>query len=291
MSLTIRPAGQEDRARILEISSRIWEGDDYVHLVLDEWIADPTGEVVVACWQDRPIAFSFRNMYVPGVSWLQGIRTDPDCRGRGAGRAITEHFIEASRRDGARRIGLSTYIDNEASIHIIESYGFVRVAEYVYLETTDKTDFADSEASVDSISDDEARAFVEASASSRASAGNIPWIWKMFSIEEAWPAIAERVPYWRGVRRSQRLESLVGISPGDDQEDAAFVSFLEGRTEDLVGLLRRAQMDLRPPRFEFMIPNDGTTEAPVLDLLRASGCTSWSDFKPDVFHYELQLDG
>jgi len=291
MSLTIRAVTPEDRGRILEISSKIWEGDDYVHLVLDDWLSHPTSEFVVACWEGRPIAFSFRSTYAPGVSWLQGIRTDPDYQGRGAGRAITEHFIDAARREGARRVGLSTYIDNEASIHIIESYGFVRIAEYVYLESTHETSFDGPGMSVDSVSIDEARAFVMPSASLRAAAGHIPWIWKMLSVEEAWPVIAERVSDWRGVRLSGHLESLIGISPAEDPKDAAFVSFLEGRNEDLIALLRSVQTGLYPARFEFMIPSDGVTEGSVVDLLRAAGCVSWSGFQPDVFHYELALDG
>ena len=48
MSLVLRPVTLEDRPRVLEISSQIWDGEDYVPEQFAEWLADRHGEVIGA---------------------------------------------------------------------------------------------------------------------------------------------------------------------------------------------------------------------------------------------------
>jgi GNAT superfamily N-acetyltransferase len=100
--------------------------------LLDQWLADEYGEVIGATLADRLAGFARRTWLAPGLAWFAGIRTDPAHRGRGIGRAISEHLIDRTSADGASWIILSTHIDNAASIHIIESRGFERVATFAY---------------------------------------------------------------------------------------------------------------------------------------------------------------
>jgi hypothetical protein len=83
MSMEVRPARPADRQRILDISARTWDSHNYVPLMLDEWLAGAAGELLVAVLDGGGAAFSYQ-------TWVA---------------------------DGARRIGLSTYIDNHASTH------------------------------------------------------------------------------------------------------------------------------------------------------------------------------
>jgi GNAT superfamily N-acetyltransferase len=292
MRLTIRTATSQDRPRILEISAQIWEGEDDIPGVLDEWLDDEAGEMTVACLDERPIAFAFQSWLYPGYAWIQGIRTDPAFRGRGAGRAITEHFIARAGELGAARVGLSTHVDNRASIRIIESYGFRRIASYALVESTDRTAFEATKraSTAEPIRPDEAASFVRSSSYLRVANGRIPWIWKMYPFDGAWPFLVERLSYRRGVRRGGRLRSLVGVSPGSEAEPA-FVSFLDGPPDDLGALLSRARDDLLPPRFVFMIPKSEEEEAPALGVLRQIGYRAWTDFEADVLHCELALVG
>ena len=57
--ITLRKATASDKPRIVEISSQIWEGEDYVPDVLDDWLADPSGEVIVTMLA----TFVSRSMY------------------------------------------------------------------------------------------------------------------------------------------------------------------------------------------------------------------------------------
>ncbi|HHR85460.1 MAG TPA: GNAT family N-acetyltransferase, partial [Candidatus Acetothermia bacterium] len=126
--MTLRKATAADKPRITKISSQIWDGDDYVPEVLDDWLADPNGEVIVAIVDGKLISFARRSYILPGYAWFEGARTDPAYRNSGVAQEISHYFLQAVQREGADKIGLSTYIDNEASIHIIEKNGFRKVA-------------------------------------------------------------------------------------------------------------------------------------------------------------------
>jgi hypothetical protein len=64
LKVALRKAVATDKERIADISSQIWEGDDYVASVFDDWLADPHGEVVVATLDGVLIAFA-RRTYLP----------------------------------------------------------------------------------------------------------------------------------------------------------------------------------------------------------------------------------
>ena len=82
MSVCVRRAIESDRARILEISSQIWGGDDYVPELLDRWFADLEGELVVATLDDHVISFAHRTWLCPGIAWFEGMRADPAFQGQ-----------------------------------------------------------------------------------------------------------------------------------------------------------------------------------------------------------------
>lgn len=131
-----RKATPQDTKRILAISAQIWDGNDYVPSTLAGWLTDPNGELLVAEVDGAVVGFAYRTWLLPGHAWLQGIRTDPLARGKGVGKALSHALIDRSREEGATRISLSTYIDNTASLRLIDSLGFERVASFVYLERT-----------------------------------------------------------------------------------------------------------------------------------------------------------
>ena len=77
MAFELRLATSEDRPRILEISAQIWEGEDYVPAVIDDWLSAPGSELLVATLAGELIAFAHLQWLSPHYVWLEGIRTDP----------------------------------------------------------------------------------------------------------------------------------------------------------------------------------------------------------------------
>jgi len=285
--MEVRRARPADRQRILDISAQIWDGYDYVPLMLDEWLTGTAGELLVAALDGSVAAFSYRTWVAEGHAWLQGIRTDTALRRKGLGRALTERSIERAWADGARRIGLSTYIDNQASMHIVESFGFRRMASFVYLEGDLPGRSEPEDTGVVPLSDGEAIRVIGRSDYLAAANGRFPWEWKFLSFDWSPRAAIAWAPYRIGIRRDGEVVSALCASPGSTPSDAAFLSFLDGEPDDLLTLLRHAQADLGAAKWEAMVPKDGDRGARALAVLRDSGLQSWSEFSEDVFSYEL----
>ncbi len=272
---------------ILAISAQIWDGYDYVPHVLDEWLAGAQGELLVAEIDGHVAAFSYLTWLAVGHAWLQGIRADTAMRGRGAAKALTERSIARAWAAGARRIGLSTYIDNQASMHIAESFGFRRVASFVYLEGEPAGLDEREDADVEPLSAEAAADIVGRSDFLAAAGGRFPWEWRF--LEFAWsPETALAwAPYRIGLRRHGRVVAALCASPGAGASDAAFLSFLDGTPEDLATLFRHAHAALGSAKWEAMIPKAGDRGAAALLALREVGLRSWSEYNEDVFAYEL----
>jgi GNAT superfamily N-acetyltransferase len=295
MGVTIRTARLADRERIVAISSQIWEGDDYVPHVIDEWLRMRDSEVAVADLNGSVIAFARAVNLTPGYMWLEGIRTDTAAQGHGAGKALTEYFIERATREGAQRIGLSTYVDNLASIHIIEQYRFERVASFILAEAKlDSPARACAELSpeVIPVPFDEARAWILGSASITKSCGFLPQGWKFWPVARpdvvAWPSFDKAV----GLRGSNgSLRSLFVVCRPDHGPAEASIDFADGSPEDLDVLVRHA-LALYPGAkyLQTMIPAGQSVHTNLLETVTALEFDVWRHGEPDVFIYERAVE-
>jgi GNAT superfamily N-acetyltransferase len=295
MGVTIRTARLADRARILAISSQIWEGDDYVPQVIDEWLRMRDSEVAVADLNGAVIAFGHTVNLIPGYVWLEGIRTDTAAQGHGAGKALTEYFIEKATREGAQRIGLSTYIDNLASIHIIEQYRFVRQASFILAEAKlDGPARSTAELSplVSAVPFDEARAWILGSASMTKSCGFLSQGWKFWPVARpgvvAWPPFDAAI----GIRSGDgSLRSLLVVCRPDHGPGEASIDFADGSPEDLDVLVRHA-LALHPGAkcIQTMIPAGQAVHTNLLETVTGLEFDVWRHGEPDVFVYERAVE-
>ena len=290
--ILVRRAEPEDRARILEISSQIWDGDDYVPELLDGWMADREGELAVATLDRHVTAFAHRTWLSPGIAWLEGIRTDPAWEGHGAARAITQHFIREAKNDGALRINLSTHIDSEASIHIIESSGFACVGTFSYVKRTAETAPPPAHpllGDIRSLSQPEALAFVESSTFLAMAQRRFPRGWRFFPFDQNPSEAIARLNYVIGMWEKDVLSAALCIRQKPDHIGQITINFLDGEPEAMRCLLSRAIKHYDGKGFEMMVPIHQGQHAPAMKVLREFAFTSWSDFKPDVFAYEMVL--
>jgi GNAT superfamily N-acetyltransferase len=295
MGVTIRTARLADRERIVAISSQIWEGDDYVPQVIDEWLRMRDSEVAVADLNGSVIAFGRTVNLTPGYVWLEGIRTDTAAQGQGAGRALTEYFIEKATREGAQRIGLSTYVDNLASIHIIERYRFVRLASFILAEAKlDGPARSTAELSplVSAVLFDEARAWILGSASMTKSCGFLSQGWKF------WPVARPGVVAWQpfdaaiGIRSGDgSLRSLLVVCRPDHGPGEASIDFADGSPEDLDVLVRHA-LALHPGAkyIQTMIPAGQAVHTNLLETVTGLEFDVWRHGEPDVFVFERAVE-
>jgi len=105
MAVHCRPALPSDTADVLELTSTIWEGQDNIPEVWENWLSDSTGLLAVAEYQGRVLGLSKLTRLSESDWWLDGLRVHPDFEGRGV--ASSMHDFLFSFNDLASSQGYS----------------------------------------------------------------------------------------------------------------------------------------------------------------------------------------
>jgi len=293
MDISFRLVTPADKPRILEIAAQVWEGEDYVPDVIDDWLAPTSAVLIAACVGDTPVAFGRYDQLLPDYVWLEGLRTDPAWQGRGIAKALTAHMLARARADGAQRVGLSTYLDNLASQRTVEAHGFHRAAGFVYLEARADAPArgqAQLSARVAEVSPGEAAAFIAGSAALALGRGFLPQGWRFHPFARSPAQALAAIAHLLGVRRAGQLAALLCLARPVHGPHVASISFLEGEPAAMAELARHALHLAAAARYvEAMIPRQGEIAAPALAVLQALGFAVWNDGREDVFVYERVL--
>ena len=122
--LVIRPARTEDRAALEAIAAQIWEGDDYLPRVFDEWLADPHGGFFVAELHGQVIGAAKISRLSEGEWWLQGLRVDPAYQRQGIGRVLHHFIANEVRKYGTGQVRFSTASTTSAVHQLARETGF-----------------------------------------------------------------------------------------------------------------------------------------------------------------------
>ena len=302
MNVSIRPAAIKDRPRLLEISSQIWEGDDYVPDVVDAWIADPNAELAVAVATDDTngtdlvVGFARRSRLASDYAWLEGARTDPGYRNRGVGRALLTHFLAQLRAESVKKVALSTYVENKASIHIIEQEGFRRAEEYIYAERVQPQRHVlpttvpqrrrreQGRSGIQAVDSREGRRFLE---SLSEPVRFVPDGWKFIPMELGCSLLEARLELL-GAKRERRLAAIAAISRSGSATGVLSIGLYAKDPGDARGLLDEAERRYPMERSELMIwPSAASSE--IVGVARDRGYSVWSNGQNDVFVYERTL--
>jgi GNAT superfamily N-acetyltransferase len=123
VQLHIRPAHPADRAAVFEMVRTIWDGDDYIPNIWDEWLADPSGPLLVGELNGQVVALAKLSGIGPGEDWFHGLRVDPQQRGRGFARQMLGRCIELSRQRGVRTLRYLTDEDNPTMHRLADDLG------------------------------------------------------------------------------------------------------------------------------------------------------------------------
>ena len=122
LDVVIRPVRPADRDRVVEMTSDIWGGNDYIADVFDEWIADATAAFQAAEVEGVLVGLQRLRPYAPGLVWYEGLRVATTHQRQGIARAMLESAIAEARDQGFAEIRLGTF--NEAASRLFESAGF-----------------------------------------------------------------------------------------------------------------------------------------------------------------------
>jgi ribosomal protein S18 acetylase RimI-like enzyme len=292
MSINIRRVSESDKERILQISSQIWGGDDYIPFVFDEWVKAKNSFFACAELEGKIAGFGRYVRITHDYIWLEGLRTDPAYQGRGVGKALTNFFIELGVKEGSKTLALSTYIDNRESIHIIEKSGFVKVAEFVYLEANKKEAPFKKEQinSIESIDVNSAEDFIKNSLFLKLSKGYFPYGWKFINARFGLKAILQKANLIIGLKNGGQIAGVAGGGEVIKNSEILSVFFIDG-TEAAVFNLIKSVLNLMETyhTIEFMVPILNNQSIPAFDVLKKLEINNYNKYIPDVFVYEKSL--
>ena len=124
-----RPAIERDLEEIKEFCKTIWDGQDYVPDVIDDWFHDPQGIFAVAEYEGHAIACSKITWLADGQWWLEGFRVDPTYQGLKVGSLIHQYVDQWWLDYGDGLLRLMTSSKNTPVHHLCEITGFRKLFE------------------------------------------------------------------------------------------------------------------------------------------------------------------
>ena len=133
--ITCRPARPEDTPAMLELTSRIWEGNDYVPQVWASWLEDPAGQLAVAERDGRVLGLGKLTRLLPGQWWEEGLRVHPDFEGQGIASHLHDYLLDLWEREYEGVLRLATASFRLSVQHLCQRTGFEKVGEYSIYKT------------------------------------------------------------------------------------------------------------------------------------------------------------
>lgn len=115
----MRPA---DKPRVLELVADVWEGQDYIPAVFDEWVADPAASFQAAELDGVVVGLQRTRAITRSVAFYEGLRVASWARRRGVARAMLGAAVEEARSLGFERMRLVT--GNPDAVRLFLSEGF-----------------------------------------------------------------------------------------------------------------------------------------------------------------------
>lgn len=256
--LLVRPMTEADKPAVMKISSRIWEGNDYVPLFFDRWVKEGgfwAGELA-----GRLVGYGKATEFAPGEWWLEGLRVDPGCRKRGIGKELSHQVLDRTLERRPVSLRLATADVNHESIHIIKAVmGFESYTEYRFFTGTPRRPRPGPPLLAPRVP--EALDFIKRSAELAESKGLLPWTWLFRGLNRRYVSELIRCGYVFGFGTAGKLAGLLVVRPhryrgndldisfvaGDRQALAAFRSFIfrvahDCGTQNISGMAASGEM-------------------------------------------------
>mgnify|MGYP000055985569 CR=1 FL=1 len=114
MEIRIREAKLEDKEKIIEFLREI-NPNDYIFNVLDFWLKDESGKVLVAEHEGKIVAMNHFYQQNKESGWLEGARVHKDYRGRGIATMLALRSLELLKERGVKKARLVTSATNIAA--------------------------------------------------------------------------------------------------------------------------------------------------------------------------------
>ena len=231
VKLLVRPMTMADRPEIMRISARIWEGHDYVPMFFERWTSE--GGFWIGVKGNRVVGYGKATELTPGELWLEGLRVDPDCRGRGLGKELSRQVVLRTLERRPVSLRLATADVNHESMHIIEKVmGFKLYVQYRFYLGKPKRPEPGPKLVNPTVA--EALDFLRGSEELNASRGLLQSTWRFRDVNRGHVAELKRGGYLFGYRTARRLTGLLVLKPHRYHGNDLDISFVAGTSRALV---------------------------------------------------------
>ncbi len=219
-----------DKPSVLKISSRIWEGNDYVPLFFDRWVKE--GGFWAAELRGRLVGYGKATQLSSGEWWLEGLRVDPGCRKQGVGKELSRQVVYRTLEERPVSLRLATADVNHESIHIIETVmRFRPYAQYRFFLGEPTKPRPGPSLCVPAAA--EALDFVKQSSELAASRGLIQYTWLFRNLDRRYMLELIRCGYVFGSRSAGKLAGLIILRPHRYRGNDLDISFVDGDRQTL----------------------------------------------------------
>ena len=210
MRLIVRPVTMADKPGVMRVSSRIWEGNDYVPLFFDRWAKE--GGFWGAELRGRLVGYGKATELAPGELWLEGLRVDPVCRKQGVGKELSRQVVLRTLNRRPVSLRLATADVNHESLHIIETVmGFKPYTQYRFFLGEPRKPRPGPPLVAPTVA--EALDYIRRSREIAASRGLLPYTWLFRSLDRRYVAELTRCGYVFGYRTAGKLTGLLVLRP------------------------------------------------------------------------------
>ena len=124
-----RPALPIDKTDMLRVTQKIWDGNDYVPQVWDNWLSDSQGCLAVVEYAGGVRGLCKISRLGMDEWWLEGLRVQPEFEGRGLASRLHDYLISWWKTQAGGVLRLATSSKRKPVQHLADRTGFRRVAE------------------------------------------------------------------------------------------------------------------------------------------------------------------
>lgn len=275
-NVIVRRAVKEDKAEIISFTRNTWAWGDYIPRVLDYWLREKDGLLLVADIKSKPVGLLHIKFLPDNSAWLEGLRVHPFYRRRGIALKLNQYAFRIIKEEGINVVRLVIESDNEASINLANKLGFTKVSEWAsmefqQLEFTNMLINCEKRIKVDDIWSELKRSQIY-----ELSSGLIPIGWRWIKVnKEVLEVVISRKKWLRGVICGGTLGLFMNINYG------VVISFSNAHNkEEILRLFNglRSVIEIRENGiFELQLPKGHELIGELKDI--ASDFTSYFIFE------------
>jgi predicted N-acetyltransferase YhbS len=242
LEVLIRPARQEDTPDMIEVTNRIWDGQDYIPQVWAEWLEDARGCLLVAEYEGRVVGLAKLTEITPEDWWMQGLRVHPEFQGHGIASKLNDAVLDYWQEHGRGAVRLSTHIERYPVHHMCERTGFVKAGEYSYFQAPAVNDLAneDDQPDFQTVTPEQAGEALTYAENSPIRAltldyMDLGWEWLPPRLEKITANIARGQIYWWRERQGLLLMNVEAET--DERGPIPYLEYIACRAELFVDML------------------------------------------------------